>query len=108
MALAEQERRIANYIEFIGDRKGTKALGSALSAAEQRAEGLRSEVDLLAATTTLIFQPPPVEWIALKLERLQEVLERETARSALLVRGVLGPAKLIPTTPAVGRPYYQA
>jgi hypothetical protein len=35
-------------------------------------------------------------------------LEQETARSALLLRRILAPARLIPVTPEVGRPYYQA
>ncbi len=40
--------------------------------------------------------------------RKEEVLERETARSALLLRRILGPIRLTPVTPQVGRPYYQA
>ena len=43
-ALASEERRIANYIDFIGGGKGTRALGEALSAAEQKAESLRAEL----------------------------------------------------------------
>jgi hypothetical protein len=55
-----------------------------------------------------VFEPPPVEWIAERLGRLQELLERQTERSALLLRRVLGPVRLVPTRPNVGRPYYQA
>src|SRR5262249_37896018 len=39
-ALAAEERRIANFIEFIGVGKGTRALGEALEATERRAEVL--------------------------------------------------------------------
>ena len=35
-------------------------------------------------------------------------LERETGRSALLLREVLGRVRLSPVAPEVGRPYYQA
>ena len=47
MALAGEERRVANFVEFIGGGKGTCALATALSEAEGRAEALRAELDLL-------------------------------------------------------------
>src|SRR6184192_2818006 len=55
-----------------------------------------------------MFEPPPMEWITERLGRLQDLLERQTERSALLLRRVLGPVRLVPTRPEVGRPYYQA
>ncbi|MBA3552377.1 MAG: hypothetical protein H0W27_05850 [Actinobacteria bacterium] len=42
------------------------------------------------------------------MSRLQEVLERRTARSALLLRRFLGPIRLEPVPVEVGRPYYRA
>jgi hypothetical protein len=108
IALAREERRIANFIEFIGEGRGTRALSAALTEAEQRMECLRAEIDLLTATANAIFQAPPLEWVEHRIRALGELLERETARSALLLRRVLGPVRLVPTTPEVGRPYYQA
>src|SRR5437763_17183451 len=55
-----------------------------------------------------MFEPPPMEWIAERLGRLQDLLERQTERSALLLRRVLGPVRLVPTRPDVGRPFYRA
>ena len=107
-ALAEEERRIANFIEFIGDGKGTPALADALQAAEHKAKGLRQELSVLETTINEVFKAPPVEWVSERLEQVQEVLERETVRSALLLRRILGPIRLTPVTPQVGRPYYQA
>src|SRR5213594_1362005 len=49
-----------------------------------------------------MFEPPPMEWIAERLGRLQDLLERQTERSALLLRRVLGPVRLVPTRPDVG------
>jgi hypothetical protein len=40
-----------------------------------------------------------------RLARVQEILERRTQRSALLLRKVLTPLRL---QPDVGRPYYRA
>ena len=54
------------------------------------------------------FEAPPFEWIADRLGHARELLERQTERSALLLRQILGPVRLRPVNPQVGRPYYQA
>jgi hypothetical protein len=107
-ALAEEERRITNFIEFIGEGKGTPALADALRAAEQKAKAQRLELQALEGTANDVFKAPPVEWVTERLGKVQEVLERETSRSALLLRRILGSIRLAPITPQVGRPYYQA
>jgi len=106
--MAVEERRIANYIEFIGDGKGTRALGEALRSAEQKAAALRLELQAYEASDQAVFKAPPVEWIADRLTALQSVLEAEPTRSALVLRQLLGPIQLVPVAPKVGKPYYQA
>ena len=71
-------------------RGATLALADALQAAEHSAKA------------------PPIEWVSKRLEQLQEVLERETVRSALLLRRILGPFRLKPIRPQVGRPSFEA
>jgi hypothetical protein len=107
-ALATEERRIANYIEFIGDGKATRGLGKALQAAEQKASTLRAQLNAYEASARALFKTPPVEWIAERLRALRQVLESEPSQSALVLRRVLGPIKLFPIVPDVGRTYYQA
>ena len=107
-ALADEERRVANFIEFIGDGKGTPALAQALQAAEEKAIALRGELQALEASSGDLFKPPPAEWVADRLGKIQDVLEGETVGSALLLRRILGPVRLVPVTPDVGKPYYQA
>ncbi len=107
-ALASEERRIANYIDFIGDGKGTRALGEALSAAEQKAASLRAELQAYEASAESLFKAPPVEWVAERLAAVKQVLDAEPTTSALTLRRVLGPVRLIPVGPQVGRSYYQA
>jgi hypothetical protein len=51
---------------------------------------------------------PPRLWIEERLSRLQELLGRNTGRSALLLCKLLGPVKLEPTTGDIGWPYYRA
>jgi hypothetical protein len=107
-ALAAEERRIANYIGFIGEGKGTWALGEALNAAEQKALALRAELQAYDASEKAAFKAPPVEWIADRLLALQPVLEAEPSKSALVLRRVLGRIRLLPVEPQIGKPYYQA
>lgn len=76
--------------------------------AEQRADALRAEISLLTATSEAIFELPPLAWVERRVRELHELLGRDTTRSALLLRRVLGPVCLVPISPEVGRPYYQA
>jgi DNA invertase Pin-like site-specific DNA recombinase len=107
-ALAEEERRVGNFIEFIGNGKGTPALAQALLSAEQKVIGFQNELRALEASAADVFKPPPVEWVVERLGKVREVLEGETAKSALLLRRILGPIRLLPVRPEVGRPYYKA
>jgi site-specific DNA recombinase len=107
-ALNDEERRVVNFIEFIGDGKGTPALAEALRSAEGKISTLRAELTSLEETAADVFKTPPLEWLTERLEKVQEILEREIAPSALLLRRILGPIRLTPVTPEVGRPYYQA
>src|SRR5262245_6921722 len=107
-ALASEERRIANYIDFIGEGKGTRALGEALTAAEQKAASFRAELQSYEASAQSLFKAPPVEWVAERLSAVKQVLEAEPTTSALTLRRVLGPVRLFPVAPQVGRSYYKA
>jgi len=107
-ALAAEERRIANFIGFIGDGKGTPALGQALENAELRARDLTEELAALEATAKSVLRAPPAEWIAHRLQKLDGLLGSATERSALLLRRVLGTVKLTPVTPELGRSCYRA
>jgi len=88
-ALTEEERRIVNYVAFVGEGKGTQALAEALKAAEQKVKTLREDLRVLEVTADTLFTAPPIEWVAERLAKLQDLLERETTRSALLLRRVL-------------------
>ena len=68
---------------------------------------LRGEVETLRRGRGAAFEAPPLEWLEERIARLQEVLERRTAQSALL-RKLLGQIQMQPVTPDVGRPYYRA
>ena len=71
-------------------------------------DALRYELEWLHRSRTKVFQLPPIEWIEERLSHAQEVLGRRTEQSALLLRELLGPISLEPTTGDIGRPYYVA
>jgi len=105
---AVEERRVANFVEFIAEGRGSRALADALMASEKRIEALRAELDGLKRSHETLAAIPPREWIQERITRLQTVLEQRTGRSALLVRQLLGTIRMEATTPEIGRPYYRA
>ena len=106
--LGAEERRLTNFVDFIGEGRGSQALGKALVETERRVDALREELDGLRRSREKVFQAPPVEWIGEHLAQMQEVLERRTEQSALLLRSLLGQIQLEPTQGEIGRPYYVA
>jgi len=106
--LDAEERRLANFVDFIGEGRGSQALGKALAETERRVEALREELQGLRRGSEKVFQAPPGEWIEERLAGMQEVLEKRTEHSALLLRALLGKIELEPTKGEIGRPYYMA
>ena len=108
MELNKAETRIHRFVEFVAEAKATASIASALEDAESSAKKLSSELESLEKTKDDAFEPPPVEWIAHRVNQVQEVLESKTEKSALLLRKLVGKISLTPKTPEVGRPYYHA
>jgi recombinase-like zinc beta ribbon protein len=106
--LSAEERRLANFVDFVGEGRGSQALGKALVETERRVESLTNEVDALRRSREKVFQAPPVEWIKDRLENLHEVLQNRTGRSAKTLRDLLGPIRLELVAPDIGRPFYRA
>jgi hypothetical protein len=99
---------MANFVDFIGEGRGSQALAKALGETERRVDALTDEVDGLRRSREKIFRPPPIAWLRDRLGNLQEVLEQRTAHSAQTLRALLGPITLQPVTPEIGRSFYQA
>jgi site-specific DNA recombinase len=106
--LAGEQRRLGNFIDFIGEGRGSQALAKALVETERRVQTLSEEVDSLRRCHEKVFRPPPVEWIRERMTNVQSVLEQRTARSAQMLRNLLGPIRLEVQTPDIGRPFYLA
>jgi hypothetical protein len=106
--LSAEQRRLANFVDFIGEGRGSQALAKALAETERRVEALSDEVEALRRSREKVFQAPPVEWIKDRLENLHELLAHRTARSAQILRHLLGPIRLDLVTPDIGRPFYRA
>jgi hypothetical protein len=69
--LQAEERKVHNFVEFIGEGRGSRALAGALEEAERRTEQLRGEIAILEQTRSGIFKPPPRVRIQERLARLQ-------------------------------------
>ena len=105
--LTAEQRRLSNFVDFIGKGRGSQALAKALVETERRVDQLADEVEALRRSRERIFRPPPIEWIQDRLNNIQLVLEQRTARSAQMLRALLGPIRLELVTPDIGRPFYR-
>jgi hypothetical protein len=54
--LQAEECRIANFIEFVADGRGSRALAEALQASERKAETLRVEIQKLEASREAVIR----------------------------------------------------
>ena len=106
--LTAEQRRLANFVDFIGEGRGSQALAKALVETERRVDQLADEVVTLRRSREKIFRPPPIEWIKDRRNNVQQILEQHTARSAQTLRNLLGPISLELVTPDIGRPFYRA
>ena len=106
--LGAEQRRLANLVDFIGEGRGSQALAKALVETGRRVAAPTEEVDALQSSHAKIFRPPPIEWIRERMSNVQSVLEQRTARSAQMLRNLLGPIRLELQTPDIGRPLYRA
>jgi len=104
----QEERRLKNFLDFVADGRGSRALAQALLATEKRVDELRADLEVLQRSQRTALDVPPLAWLEERVARVQELLERKTAQSALLLRKLLGQIKLELVTPEVGRPYYRA
>ncbi len=106
--LHAEERRLANFVDFIGEGRGSRTLAQALLDTERKVDALKEELEGLRLSHDKVFQAPPREWIEERLTQLKDVLERNPDRSGLILRKFLGPLRLEPTRGDIGRPYYMA
>ncbi len=105
---AQKSAALANFIDFVGEGRGSKALAKALTEAERKVDELQSELEGLRQIQKRMFQAPPIEWITVRISQLSDLLEQNTTQSALTLREVLGPITLEPDYPDIGKPYYVA
>ncbi len=106
--LGAKERRLANFLDFMGEGRGSQALAKALAETERRVGALQEELAGLRRSGERVFQAPPVEWVEERLDQVREVLTRRTGQSATVLRELLGEIRLEPTQGDIGAPYYLA
>jgi hypothetical protein len=62
--LAAEQRRLANFVDFVGEGRGSQTLAKALVETERRVETLSEEVGMLRRSREKVFTAPPIEWIS--------------------------------------------
>ena len=106
--LKAKRKSQANYVVFVAQGQGTKAVADALAELEPQIELLERQVAGLQRASKKVIRAPSQRWLRARLSSLRSVLELRTHKSAALLRRLLGPIRLEPVKPAVGRPYYVA
>jgi hypothetical protein len=106
--LSAEQRRLANFVDFIGEGRGSQALAKALVETERRVDTLSEEAGALRRSRDKIFRPPPVEWIKDRLNNIQQLLERRIARSAQTLRQPAPPDPPRARHAGIGRLFYRA
>lgn len=106
--LEREERRLANLIELAAKGQGSRAIAEAVLGTERRVDALRENLEVLRRGREVAFTVPPESWIRDRVGRIQELLERRTERSALLIRRLLDPIKLLPASTQSSRRYVRA
>ena len=106
--LAAEERKLNNFINFIGQGKGTRSLNHAMIECENKIDKLKNEIHVLQTSHAKSIKVPPIKWIEERLIHIQNLLEQNISQSAMVLRKLLGPIELEPVTPDTGRSYYVA
>lgn len=106
--LDAEKRRVDNFIEFIAEGRSSRALAEALAVSEKKIDELQIELDALKKSRDAVFQMPPLAWIEERIATIQNLLEKRTVQSALILRKLLGTVQLEPTQGEIGKPYYHA
>ena len=106
--LRAEEKRLANYINFIGESNTSRTLNEALLESEKKVDALQAEIDGMRQMRDKIFQAPSIEWIAERISQFRELLETNTNDSALVLHNLLGPIILEAKYPDIGKPCYLA
>ena len=60
-AFFREERRLANFIDFIGEGRRSSALGKALEQTERKVNDLHLDLEGSCLTRKNTFQTPPIE-----------------------------------------------
>ncbi len=97
---------IQNYLNFVKVGNFSKAVSEALKEAERKSDNLKEEIKSLEFQKENSFKSPPKEWIDHRLERLHEILSKNTVSSTLALKEVLGTIQLEPISDEESDFYY--
>jgi site-specific DNA recombinase len=106
--LERERRRLANLMEVAAEGQGSRTLGGAILETEGRVGTLKANLEVLRRKREVTVTVPPESWIRDRITKFQDLLERRPEKSALLIRRLLGPIRLVPASIKTGRKYLRA
>ena len=106
--LQKVQKSISGLIQFIASGDTSETVRAALRENEGRSTALQTEIESLEKAHQDRVVRPSKEWVASKVMELKELLSIRTEKSAIILREILGPVTLTPTTNEHGKEFYTA
>lgn len=106
--LQKVQKSLSGLIQFISSGDTSDTVRTALRENEVRSASLQEDIDSLEKAHQDRLVRPSKEWVASKVAELKELLSMRTERSAMILRDILGPVTLTPTTNEEGKKFYTA
>jgi DNA invertase Pin-like site-specific DNA recombinase len=107
-AFRHEQKRVARLVNFVANGRRSPAIEEGIAEAERRLDELRFEIDTLKRGRDAVFPVPTVGWIESRVERIGKTLDARTEESALLLRRLLSPIRIIPSDTTSGRRHLMA
>ena len=92
--LANEDRRLDNFIDFFAKGRKSEALSKALEETEKRVNTLQAKSNGFRKARDRLFQTSPIEWIEAKLEIARDLQKGNFIQAGEALSEFLGPITL--------------
>ena len=105
--LALECRQRDNLVDFVARGDSSSAVRDRIAETERKISVLEARIAELTRTSGQS-RLPSLAWVKERCRHLSALLAERTTRSALVLRELLGPIRLEPVVPAMGKRYFVA
>ena len=103
--LEKLQSKIGNLVNYLAEGRHSESITKQLSEYESRQKIVEGQIREIKVAQQRIPGPPSEEAIKAKLENIQELLEKDVVKSAMLIREILGPITLDTKKDEMGKDY---